>query len=95
MQMRWLRDNETGKVLQDFEWKAIAPDRPLSALEEVCMMDGHWYNLNKDLIPFMDPDLAAELQDALGNASDQKFLDWYRSQHRQRFGKEFRMLTNA
>ena len=89
--MRWLRNIETGEVHQDFEWKKLIQDKNLEGLEEVCMMDGLWYNLNRDLIPYMDTDLAAELQDVLGNASDQKFLDWYRSQHRQKFGKEFRV----
>lgn len=91
--MRWLRNIETGEVHQDFEWKKLTPNKDATSFEEVCMMDGWWYNLNRELIPYMDTDLAAELQEVLGNVSDQKFLDWYRSQHRQRFGKEFKMYV--
>lgn len=69
----------------------IAPDRILSEYEEVCQMNGKWYNLNRDLIQHMDVDLATEVQAEIGNASDQEFLDQYRLRHRTRFENEFQI----
>ena len=87
--MKWLKDKVTGQVRSNNEWQIVAPDKEMSSYDEVCEMDGKWFILEKDIIPYMDEDLAVETQNAVGNASDQEFLDWYRSIYYAKHGKIF------
>ena len=87
--MKWLKDKSTGQILSSNEWHIVAPDKEALSFDEVCELNGRWFSLEKDIIPYMNDDLAVETQNAVGNASDQEFLDWYCSIYYARYGRTF------
>lgn len=90
--MRWYKDGKSGQIRSVDEWNIVDPDSTFFEYEEVCQLKGKWYNLNRDVIPQMDVDLAMQVQAKVGNASDQEFLDQYRILHREKFNSEFEIL---